>query len=115
MQPVRRPRIPSSVAIRSSSSPRQRRESRSQSRLVGERSAGSVSSAARMRSSGMPAGLAGLHERDAAQRDGRIAALVAAAALGGDQALALVEAQRRLRHAAARGELPDGQFAWHLT
>jgi hypothetical protein len=57
MQPVSRPRIASSVAMRRSSSSRQLRDRRSQSRFVGVRSAGSVSSAARMRSSGMPAAL----------------------------------------------------------
>ena len=105
--------MPSSVAMRRSSSARQLRESRSQSRLVGGRFSGSVSSAARMRSSGIPAVRPRLHERDPAQCEGRIAALVAAAALGGDEALALVEAQRGLRDAAARRELSDGQFASH--
>ena len=55
MHVVSRVRIASSVAIRSSSSARQLRESRSQSRFVGVRPAGSVSRAALTRSSGMPA------------------------------------------------------------
>jgi len=54
MHVVSRVRIASSVAIRSSSSAAQLRESRSQSRFVGFWS-GSVSSAARIRSSGIPA------------------------------------------------------------
>jgi hypothetical protein len=57
MQVVSRRRIASSVAIRSSSSRAQLRESRSQSRFVGVRRFGSVSSAARIRSSGTPAAL----------------------------------------------------------
>src|SRR5689334_2349733 len=60
-------------------------------------------------------GLARLHERDAAQGDRREAALVALRPPRRDQALALVEAQRRLRDAAAVGELPDRQFPCHLT
>jgi len=55
MQPVSRLRMAVSVSMRPSSSRRQLLESRSQSRLVGVRPAGSVSSAARIRSSGMPA------------------------------------------------------------
>src|SRR2546429_3461029 len=60
-------------------------------------------------------GLAGLHERDAPQRHTWVAALVPVGAPRGDQPLALVEAQRRLRDAAARGELADRQFTRHLT
>ena len=55
MHVVSRPRIACSVAMRSSSSRAQLRESRSQSRFVGDRPGGKVSSASRMRSSGMPA------------------------------------------------------------
>ena len=105
--------MPSSVAMRRSSSARQLRESRSQSRLVGGRFSGQGverGADALERNAGGPSRL---HERDPAQGEGRIAALVAAAALGGDEALALVEAQRGLRDAAARRELSDGQFASH--
>ena len=77
MHVVRRSRIASSVAIRSSSSARQLLESRSQSRFVGVRPAGSVSRAALTALERDARLLAGLDERDAAQRHARVAALVA--------------------------------------
>ena len=116
MHVVSRSRIASSVAIRSSSSRRHEAESRSQSRFVG----------------GFPSGervervldpferdarrLAGLDERDPPQRHRRVAALVAVGAARRDEALPLVEAQRRLRDAAAPRDLADGELVHrHLT
>jgi len=55
MHVVRRVRIARSAAIRSSSSPCQLRESRAQSLFVGALPFGRVSSAPRIRSSGIPA------------------------------------------------------------
>ena len=55
MHVVSRPRIACSVSMRASSSRAQLRESRSQSRFVGALPVGSVSSASRIRSSGIPA------------------------------------------------------------
>ncbi len=55
MHVVRRPRIACRVSIRASSSAAQLRESRSHSRFVGAFPVGSVSSACRIRSSGIPA------------------------------------------------------------
>ena len=55
MHVVSRPRIACSDSMRASSSAAQLRESRSQSRFVGAFAAGSVSSARRIRSSGIPA------------------------------------------------------------
>src|SRR5579862_1523299 len=52
-------------------------------------------------------GLARLDERDPAQCHSRIAPLVAVGATGADQALSLVEPQRRLRDAASVGQLAD--------
>src|SRR5262245_34895499 len=57
-------------------------------------------------------GLARLNEGDAAQRRTGIPALVALGALGGDEPLPLVEAEGRLRDAAAGRKLTDRQ---HLT
>src|SRR6478735_7155487 len=59
--------------------------------------------------------LSRLQKRDAPQRDGRVAPLVAVRAPRRDEPFALVEAERRLRDAAACRELPDGQFPCHLT
>ena len=55
MQDARSSRTRSSSAMRSSTSRRQARESRAQSRLDGGRSAGSSASASRIVASGMPA------------------------------------------------------------
>ncbi len=115
MHVVSLPRIASSVAMRSSSSRFQLRESRSQSRFVGfllggqlvERGPDPLERDAR--------GLARLHERDAPQGDGRIAPLVAVRAPCRDQPFALVEAEGGLGDAAPCGELADGQFPGHLT
>src|SRR4029079_7257241 len=48
-------------------------------------------------------------ERDAPQDRPPVAAVARARALGGDEALVLVEAQRAGRHAAAAGDLADGE------
>ena len=101
--------------MRSSSSRRQLRESRSQSRFVGVLPAGSVVERGPDPLERDAGRLPRLDERDAAQRHARVAALVAVRAPRRDQPLALVEAERRLRDAAARGELADGQFPCHLT
>src|SRR5436190_689370 len=57
-----------------------------------------------------PGCLSRLQKRDAPQRDGRVAPLVAVRAPRRDEPLALVETERRLRNAAACGELADGQL-----
>ena len=89
----RRVRIASSVAIRSSSSARQLRESRSQSRFVGVRPVGQRVKGGLDALEWDACLLAGLDQRDSAQRHAGVAALVPARALGRDQALALVEPQ----------------------
>jgi hypothetical protein len=96
MHVVSRPRIASSVAMRSSSS-RQRVE----------RGADALQRDARR--------LARLDERHAAQRHTGIAALIAVCPPRRDQSLALVEPERGLRDAAADRKLADGEFARHLT
>ena len=78
--------------MRASTSLRQARESLAQSRLEGGRSAGRSARASRIEASGMP-----------------VAPLISVVALGGDQALGLVEAQRRGRDAAALRDLADRQ------
>src|SRR6266498_331295 len=60
-------------------------------------------------------GLARPHESHAAERDCGIAALVAVGSVSGDQALPLVEAERRLGDAAPVRELADRKFVRHLT
>lgn len=57
-----------------------------------------------------PDALRGAHEGHPAQRVAAVAALVAGGAAAGDQALGLVEVERGDGHAAARGELADGEF-----
>jgi hypothetical protein len=58
MHVVSRPRTAASVAIRRSMSSRHDRDNRSQSRFVGALCVGSMSSASRTRSSGIPAAFA---------------------------------------------------------
>ena len=101
--------------MRSSRSARQRFERRSQSRRLGVRFAGSLARAALTSVERDPRGAAGLDERDAPQDGAVVAALVAVGAGGGDQALALVEAERRGRDAAAGCHLADRKLGRHLT
>ena len=59
--------------------------------------------------------LPGLQERDATEGDRLVAPLIAVRPARRDEPFAFVEAKRRLRDAAPRRELPDGQFSRHLT
>ena len=101
--------------MRSSSSRRQLRESRSQSRFVGVLPAGSVVEGSPDPLERNAGRLSRLQKRDAAQGDGRVAPLVAVRAPRRNEPFALVEAERRLRDAAPCRELTDGQFPCHLT
>ena len=114
MQEARSSRTRSSSAMRSSTSRRQARERRAQSRLDGGRSAGSSASASPIDASGMPAARPAWITATRRRTARVVAPLVALAALGCDQPLGLVEAQRRRRDAAAQRDLSDRQHRRRL-
>jgi hypothetical protein len=109
MQPSSPSRRAVSASICSSSLPRQDRDSRAQSDRVGVRSAGSASRAERTLLQPDPDGPGRPDEGEPAQHAAPVAALVARGPGRGDQPLALVVAQRRVREPAALDDLPDGQ------
>ena len=109
MQPSSLSRSRSSRSIWASIRGRQPRESRAQSALVGVRPSGSVASASRISSRVRPTRCAERMNATRRRVARRVPALVAGRALGLDQALRLVVAQRRGRHAGALGQLADGE------
>ena len=100
--PTRSSRRRSSRAMRASSRGRHDADRRSQSARVGVRLSGSEARAVADLVQAEADLLGDAHERDAPQRVAVVAALTAARALGVDQALGLVEAQRRRGDAGAR-------------
>ena len=88
-------------------------ERRSQSLAVGVRFSGSEASAVADLVEAQADLLGDADERDAAQRVTGVPPLAAPAPRRVDEALGLVEAQRRRRHAAALAHRADGQLRLH--
>ena len=101
------------MAIWASSRGRQERDRRSQSFAVGVRCWGSDSERGADFGQAQAHLLGDADERDPADRVARVAALAPRGPVGVDQALGLVEPERRRRDAGAVAQLADGQLVVH--